>query len=87
MMFLSLDMYSCRLPYKICIVLIDINDLVEDRPLLPHLRRLMYTETTLDMASSVHAIHMVVVVIDSSRDIELFLALSIEISKRLLYIS
>ena len=47
----------------------------------------MYTETTLDMASSVHAIHMVVVVIDSSRDIELFLALSVETSKRLLCIS
>ena len=64
MVLLSLDMHLSSFPHKICIVLAYVDNLVEDRPPPSHLRRLVYRKATLNMTSSVHTVHVVVVVID-----------------------
>ena len=49
---------------KISVVLIDIKYLVKDKPISLSLKGLVDQETSLNLASSINAIHTIVIVID-----------------------
>ena len=61
---MSFLVYLSGFPNKISVVLTDIKYLVKDRPIPLGLEGLIDQETSLNLASSINAIHAMVVVID-----------------------
>ena len=61
---MSFLVYLSDFPNKVSVILIDIKYPVKDRPISLGLEGLVDRETSLNLASSINAVHAMVVVID-----------------------